>query len=193
VLASGVIPQISVIMGPCAGGAVYSPAITDFVLMVEKSAHMVVKCPLLEPHQINHVLSRMRGASFVPLCFDRIFAPFRSSSRALPCSRQSQVRCARWRSSGDAMHTQNCRGYVPTPFDRRCPKDCIARNKSSLRPQFVCRRLRRVARWTPQWPDVEPTQGASLACRDDLDALHTLRRLFDFLPLSNKARKQSNE
>ena len=49
VLASGVIPQISVIMGPCAGGAVYSPAITDFVLMVEKSSHMVLECPLLEP------------------------------------------------------------------------------------------------------------------------------------------------
>ena len=36
-LASGVVPQISAIMGPCAGGAVYSPAITDFVLMVEKA------------------------------------------------------------------------------------------------------------------------------------------------------------
>ena len=35
-LASGVVPQISVILGPCAGGAVYSPAITDFILMVEK-------------------------------------------------------------------------------------------------------------------------------------------------------------
>jgi propionyl-CoA carboxylase beta chain len=36
-LASGVVPQISAIMGPCAGGAVYSPAITDFILMVERS------------------------------------------------------------------------------------------------------------------------------------------------------------
>src|SRR3546814_7324013 len=35
-LASGVVPQISAIMGPCAGGAVYSPAITDFILMVQK-------------------------------------------------------------------------------------------------------------------------------------------------------------
>src|SRR5271157_4103814 len=38
-LASGVIPQISAIMGPCAGGAVYSPALTDFVLMVDKTSH----------------------------------------------------------------------------------------------------------------------------------------------------------
>jgi len=44
-LASGVIPQISVIMGPCAGGAVYSPAITDFTLMVKKSSFMFVTGP----------------------------------------------------------------------------------------------------------------------------------------------------
>ena len=44
-LASGVIPQISVIMGPCAGGAVYSPAITDFVIMVKDSSHMFVTGP----------------------------------------------------------------------------------------------------------------------------------------------------
>jgi propionyl-CoA carboxylase beta chain len=45
VRASGVIPQISAIMGPCAGGAVYSPAITDFVLMVENSSYMFVTGP----------------------------------------------------------------------------------------------------------------------------------------------------
>ncbi|MBV8992138.1 MAG: acyl-CoA carboxylase subunit beta [Pseudonocardiales bacterium] len=45
VIASGVIPQISLIMGPCAGGAVYSPAITDFVLMVDKTSHMFITGP----------------------------------------------------------------------------------------------------------------------------------------------------
>jgi propionyl-CoA carboxylase beta chain len=45
VLASGVIPQISVIMGPCAGGAVYSPAITDFTIMVEGTSYMFVTGP----------------------------------------------------------------------------------------------------------------------------------------------------
>ena len=45
VRASGIIPQISVIMGPCAGGAVYSPAITDFVIMVDKTAHMFITGP----------------------------------------------------------------------------------------------------------------------------------------------------
>lgn len=45
VIASGVIPQISLIMGPCAGGAVYSPALTDFVLMVRGSSYMFVTGP----------------------------------------------------------------------------------------------------------------------------------------------------
>ncbi|MBS7299367.1 MAG: methylmalonyl-CoA carboxyltransferase [Eubacteriales bacterium] len=44
-LASGVVPQISAIMGPCAGGAVYSPAITDFVFMVEKTSQMFITGP----------------------------------------------------------------------------------------------------------------------------------------------------
>ncbi|HEV2377172.1 MAG TPA: acyl-CoA carboxylase subunit beta [Streptosporangiaceae bacterium] len=45
VVASGVVPQISLIMGPCAGGAVYSPAITDFTLMVDKTSHMFITGP----------------------------------------------------------------------------------------------------------------------------------------------------
>ena len=43
--ASGVIPQVSVIMGPCAGGAVYSPAMTDFIVMVDKTSHMFITGP----------------------------------------------------------------------------------------------------------------------------------------------------
>ena len=45
VQASGVIPQISLIMGPCAGGAVYSPALTDFIVMVDKTSHMFITGP----------------------------------------------------------------------------------------------------------------------------------------------------
>ena len=45
VLASGVVPQISLIMGPCAGGAVYSPAMTDFIFMVRNSSYMFVTGP----------------------------------------------------------------------------------------------------------------------------------------------------
>ena len=45
VRSSGVIPQISAIMGPCAGGAVYSPAITDFIFMVKETSHMFITGP----------------------------------------------------------------------------------------------------------------------------------------------------
>ena len=58
VLSSGVIPQISVIMGPCAGGAVYSPAITDFTIMVDKSSHMFITGPqvikTVSGEQVDH-------------------------------------------------------------------------------------------------------------------------------------------
>ena len=45
ILASGVLPQISAIMGPCAGGAVYSPALTDFILMMENTSYMFLTGP----------------------------------------------------------------------------------------------------------------------------------------------------
>src|SRR6185436_3416086 len=45
VLASGVVPQLSAILGPCAGGAVYSPAMTDFIFMVESTSHMFITGP----------------------------------------------------------------------------------------------------------------------------------------------------
>jgi propionyl-CoA carboxylase beta chain len=45
VMASGVVPQISLVMGPCAGGAVYSPAITDFTVMIDQTSHMFITGP----------------------------------------------------------------------------------------------------------------------------------------------------
>ncbi|MGB0411934.1 MAG: acyl-CoA carboxylase subunit beta [Pikeienuella sp.] len=57
VLASGVIPQISVIMGPCAGGAVYSPAITDFIFMVRDSSYMFVTGPDVVKTVTNEVVT----------------------------------------------------------------------------------------------------------------------------------------
>lgn len=65
VLASGVIPQISVIMGPCAGGAVYSPAMTDFIFMVEDSSYMFVTGPDVVKTVTNEVVTQeeLGGAS----------------------------------------------------------------------------------------------------------------------------------
>lgn len=45
IMSSGVIPQLSLIMGPCAGGAVYSPALTDFVVMVRETSHLFITGP----------------------------------------------------------------------------------------------------------------------------------------------------
>mmetsp|Transcript_7365 Transcript_7365/g.17779 ORF Transcript_7365/g.17779 Transcript_7365/m.17779 type:complete len:561 (-) Transcript_7365:82-1764(-) len=100
VLASGAIPQLSVIMGPCAGGAVYSPAITDFVLMVEKSAHMFITGPAV-----------LKTVTSEKVSMEEL--------------------------GGSETHSKI-------------------------------------------------SGGASLTCHDDIDALITTRRLFDFLPLSNK-------
>ena len=58
VLASGVVPQISVIMGPCAGGAVYSPAMTDFIFMVEQSSYMFVTGPDVVKTVTNEVVTQ---------------------------------------------------------------------------------------------------------------------------------------
>lgn len=58
VLASGVIPQISLIMGPCAGGAVYSPALTDFVFMVRDTSYMFVTGPDVVKSVTNEVVTQ---------------------------------------------------------------------------------------------------------------------------------------
>jgi len=58
VLASGVVPQISLIMGPCAGGAVYSPAMTDFIFMVKDSSYMFVTGPDVVKTVTNEVVTQ---------------------------------------------------------------------------------------------------------------------------------------
>jgi len=65
ILASGVVPQISLIMGPCAGGAVYSPAMTDFIFMVKDSSYMFVTGPDVVKTVTNEVVSAedLGGAS----------------------------------------------------------------------------------------------------------------------------------
>jgi acetyl-CoA carboxylase carboxyltransferase component len=65
VLASGVVPQISVVMGPCAGGAVYSPALTDFIVMVDKTSYMFVTGPDVVKSVLNEdvTFEALGGAS----------------------------------------------------------------------------------------------------------------------------------
>ncbi len=65
ILASGVVPQLSMIMGPCAGGAVYSPAMTDFIFMVQDSSYMFVTGPDVVKTVTNEVVTQeeLGGAS----------------------------------------------------------------------------------------------------------------------------------
>jgi propionyl-CoA carboxylase beta chain len=65
-LSSGVIPQISAILGPCAGGAVYSPAMTDFILMTKKSSYMHIT----GPDVIKAVMSKSETPDGRPITSD---------------------------------------------------------------------------------------------------------------------------
>jgi len=65
VMASGVIPQLTMVMGPCAGGAVYSPAITDFIVMVRDTSYMFVTGPEVVKTVTNEEITKeeLGGAS----------------------------------------------------------------------------------------------------------------------------------
>lgn len=108
--ASGVIPQISVIMGPCAGGAVYSPAITDWTFMVRDTSHMFVTGPDVVKQVLNESVTQEElggaevhtGRSGVAAgAFDNDIEALRAGAWAA-CGQEKGrggVR-ARWRPSG---------------------------------------------------------------------------------------------
>ncbi len=85
VLASGVIPQISVIMGPCAGGDVYSPAMTDFIFMVRDTSYMFVTGPDVVKTVTNEVVTaeELGGATVHTTKSASPTAPSRTTSSAL--------------------------------------------------------------------------------------------------------------
>ena len=70
-LYSGVIPQLSAVMGPCAGGAVYSPAITDFIVMVNKTSHMTF---CRTPYDLRSAQERIFSANLPPRLATRLAA-----------------------------------------------------------------------------------------------------------------------
>ncbi len=116
-LASGVVPQLSAILGPCAGGAVYSPAITDFIAMVEETAYMFVTGPDVVKTVTHEEVTkealggadahnRLSGvAHFKVPTEDALFALFRELLSYLP---QNNMEDAPRRPTAD-------------PRDRRCP------------------------------------------------------------------------
>ncbi|NAZ35898.1 acyl-CoA carboxylase subunit beta [Rubellimicrobium sp. CFH 75288] len=103
VLASGVIPQISLVMGPCAGGAVYSPAMTDFILMVKETSYMFVTGPevvrtvtneVVTAEELGGALTHTRRSSVADAAFENDVEAIAEARRLidfLPLSNRSGV------------------------------------------------------------------------------------------------------
>ncbi len=103
VLASGVIPQISLVMGPCAGGAVYSPAMTDFILMVKDTSYMFVTGPevvrtvtneVVTAEELGGALTHTRKSSVADAAFENDVEAIAEARRLidfLPLSNRSPV------------------------------------------------------------------------------------------------------
>jgi propionyl-CoA carboxylase beta chain len=102
--ASGVIPQISAVMGPCAGGAVYSPAITDFILMVENTSYMFVTGPnVVKTVTHEDVTSEELGGASV----------HSSKSGVAHFSCANEVECINYIKKLLSYIPQNCEDEVP--------------------------------------------------------------------------------
>lgn len=124
-LASGVVPQISAIMGPCAGGAVYSPAITDFILMVENTSYMFVTGPKVVETVTNEVVTseELGGAS-----------THSSRSGVAHFAAPNEVACIEQIKTLLSYMPQNCEdtapryGYLPGEEGRPELDNCIPEN-----------------------------------------------------------------
>ena len=131
-LASGIIPQISLVLGPCAGGAVYSPAITDFIFMVDKISHMFITGPDVIKSVTREVVSKdeLGGAAthheksgvchFVSPSEEECFHSVRTLLSFLPQSNRSKAE--RVKSTDSPLReTPELQSLIPTesnvPYD----------------------------------------------------------------------------
>ena len=125
-LASGVVPQISAIMGPCAGGAVYSPAITDFVFMVDDTSYMFVTGPdVIKTVTHEDVTKEKLGGSMTHNSVSGVGHFIARRRRRVPAhdSRAAQLPAAEQsRRSAAARH----RPIPPTAWIRRSIPSCRA-------------------------------------------------------------------
>ena len=118
-LISGVVPQISAIMGPCAGGAVYSPAITDFILMVENTSYMFVTGPnvVKTVTQENVTAEELGGAS-----------AHSTKSGVTHFSCANEVECLN--------HIKNLLSYMPQNCEETAPIYPYEPKENESRPQL---------------------------------------------------------
>ena len=135
VLASGVVPQISVIMGPCAGGAVYSPAMTDFIFMVRDTSYMFVTGPDVVKTVTNEVVTaeELGGAkthtsksSVADGAFDNDVETLRQMRRLydfLPLNNREKAPCGRSSTRPTARSRASTRSF---PTIRTSPMTCTS-------------------------------------------------------------------
>jgi propionyl-CoA carboxylase beta chain len=116
VLSSGVIPQISAIMGPCAGGAVYSPAMTDFTLMVENTSYMFVTGPNVVKTVTHEVVSseELGGAM-----------THASKSGVTHFTAKNEVECI--------QQLRQLLSYIPQNNQEKTPKKIYEKNNTVIR------------------------------------------------------------
>ena len=125
VLASGVVPQISLVMGPCAGGAVYSPAMTDFIFMVKDSSYMFVTGPdvvktvtheTVTHEELGGAVTHTTRSGVADLAFENDVEALLSSCGA------SSISCRR-RTARQAAAASDCT-IRPTATSRRSTRWC---------------------------------------------------------------------
>ena len=132
VLASGFIPQISVIMGPCAGGAVYSPAITDFIFMVQDSSYMFVTGPdvvktvtheTVSAEELGGASSHTKKSGVADLSFEDDITVLQQTRRILDFLPLSNKEKAPYRSTQDPSDRESFNLDTLIPDNSNSPYD----------------------------------------------------------------------
>lgn len=119
VMSSGVVPQISAIMGPCAGGAVYSPALTDFILMVENTSYMFVTGPNVVKTVTNEDVSSedLGGASV-----------HSTKSGVAHLTAKNEVECI--------IQIKKILSYMPQNCEEKAPTQAYPQNQNEIRKEL---------------------------------------------------------
>lgn len=202
VLASGVVPQISVIMGPCAGGAVYSPAMTDFIFMVKNSSYMFVTGPdvvktvtheTVTHEELGGAITHTTKSSVADLAFDndidtllevrRFFDFLPLSNREKPPLKPTLDSGARTSHSLDTL-------VPPNPLKGYDIKDLIYKivdeeDFFELQPDFAANIIIGFARMEGQSIGIVANQPLVLAGCLDIDASRKAARFVRFCDCFN--------
>ena len=202
VLASGVIPQISVIMGPCAGGAVYSPAMTDFIFMVKNSSYMFVTGPdvvktvtheTVTHEELGGAITHTTKSSVADLAFDNDIDTLLEVRRFfdfLPLSNREKPPLKPTLDSGARMSHSLDTLVPPNPLKGYDMKDLIYKivdeeDFFELQPDFAANIIIGFARMEGQSIGIVANQPLVLAGCLDIDASRKAARFVRFCDCFN--------